>query len=542
MVLSGYSLPVISSMKKRTIPQQTNIQLGHLFYFLKLVFLAAVYVVTARFGFELDAVNKFATLVWLPSGIAVSALLLFGIRFWPGIALGAIVANMLNGAPFPVAIGIGIGNTLEALVCIYLLRRKGFMNSFNQVRNVYLFLLVAVPQSSAISATIGVTSLYLGGIIPPASFYMTWIAWVLGDAISMLVIVPLVLTWKSFPQIKLSAKRVIETLMLVISLAIVGMLVFFTTSVDYPITYLVFLPLIWAAVRFGQYGATIVVLILSIMAVTGTVLGLTPFSIGRLSDDLLSVQSFMGIITGTSLILAAVVTERKELERRKDDFIAIASHELKTPVTSIKLYMQLLHRKFKLAKDQKSADSVAKMDGQLNKLTDLINDLLDVSKIEGGKLRLNLGNFDLNNLVEETSENMQVTTKHLITKKLKSVGVVYGDRDRIGQVITNFLSNAIKYSPGKDKIIIKTIKEKKGLTVSVRDFGVGLNLKEQGKVFERFNRAGQEGPGGLPGLGIGLYISKEIINRHNGKIWVESRKGKGSTFSFSIPRKVFTNS
>lgn len=538
MVLSGYSLPAISSMKKRTAPQQTSISQWRLSYFLKLALLSSIYVVTARFGFELDAVNEFATLVWLPSGIAVAALLIFGRRLWPGIALGAVTANILNGAPLLVALGIGAGNTLEALVCVYILSRKGFANSFNQVRNVYLFLLVAVPQSSAISATIGVTSLYLGGIIPLSSFYMTWVAWVLGDAISMLVITPLLLTWKTIPQVRLSVKRVIETLLLIILLSIVGMLVFFTTNVDYPITYLVFLPLIWAAVRFGQYGATIVVLIISIMAVMGTILGLTSFSIGRLSDDLLSVQSFMGIITGTSLILAAVVTERKELERRKDDFIAIASHELKTPVTSIKLYMQLLHRKFKTAKDQKSADSVAKMDGQLNKLTNLINDLLDVSKIEGGKLRLNLDNFDLNSLVEEIAENMQVTTKHLIIKKLGNSGEVYGDRDRVGQVLTNFISNAIKYSRGTDKIIIKTINDKKGVTLSVKDFGVGLTPKEQGKVFERFNRAGQEEPGGLPGLGLGLYISSEIINRHKGKIWVESKKGKGSVFYFSLPRNL----
>lgn len=226
----------------------------------------------------------------------------------------------------------------------------------------------------------------------------------------------------------------------------------------------------------------------------------------------------------------------KELGKQKDDFMAIASHELKTPVTSIKLYTQLLHQKFKKLNDTKSAESVAKMDMQLNKLISLINDLLDVTKIEEGKLQFNFKKFNINKLINEITEEMQLTTKHRIEKDLGSGGDVYADQERIGQVLTNFISNAIKYSPDANKIIIKTTNGNK-LTVSIQDFGMGLTASEQKKVFERFNRAGQEGKGGMPGLGLGLYISKEIVKRHNGEIWVESKKGKGSTFSFSLPIK-----
>ena len=230
----------------------------------------------------------------------------------------------------------------------------------------------------------------------------------------------------------------------------------------------------------------------------------------------------------------------RELGRQKDDFIAIASHELKTPVTSIKLYTQLLHRKFQKQNDIQSADAVAKMDTQVNKLTALINDLLDVTKIEEGKLRLNFETFDFNDLTAEIVEEMQLTTKHKIEKHLGSVNPIDGDRDRIGQVLVNFISNAIKYSPGANKVIVKTASDKKNIVISVQDFGMGLTPKDQLKVFERFNRAGQEGPGGLPGLGLGLYISKEIIKRHKGEIWLESKKGRGSTFYFSLPIKTKT--
>ncbi|HUQ84795.1 MAG TPA: ATP-binding protein [Candidatus Limnocylindrales bacterium] len=225
-----------------------------------------------------------------------------------------------------------------------------------------------------------------------------------------------------------------------------------------------------------------------------------------------------------------------QVGKQKDEFIAIASHELKTPVTSIKLYSQLLHRKFQIAKDEKSALAVAKMDSQVNKLTDLINDLLDISKIEEGKLQLNLAEFDLNSLVEEILADMQLSTKIRIEKELSENEHIKGDRDRLGQVLVNFLTNAIKYSPESKKIIVRTTKDNNTVTVSVEDFGIGLTSKEQGKVFERFNRAGQEGLGGIQGLGLGLYISKEIVTRHKGKIWVKSVKDKGSTFFFSLPK------
>jgi signal transduction histidine kinase len=225
----------------------------------------------------------------------------------------------------------------------------------------------------------------------------------------------------------------------------------------------------------------------------------------------------------------------RELGKQKDEFMAIASHELKTPVTSIKLYTQLLHHKFVKARDIKSAESVTKMDMQVNKLVSLINDLLDATKIEEGKIKFNLELCDLNVIAKEVIEEMQLTTKHKIEMIPGKIGEVNADQNRISQVLVNFISNAIKYSPDANRVIVKTTGDKNNATVSVTDFGMGLTPEEQKKVFERFNRAGQEGPGGLPGLGLGLYISREIVRRHKGKIWVESKKRKGSTFYFSLP-------
>jgi PAS domain S-box-containing protein len=232
------------------------------------------------------------------------------------------------------------------------------------------------------------------------------------------------------------------------------------------------------------------------------------------------------------------VTKRKELERQKDEFLAIASHELKTPVTSLKAYGQVLQMIFEQKKDEMAVSALQKMDAQINKLTNLIGDLLDVTKIQSGKLMLQEEEYNFNDLVNEVTDQLQLTTRnHTIIKQLEDCGNIYGDRERIGQVLTNIISNAIKYSPDSNKIIIKTEPGKKDVTVYVQDFGVGIAKSKQDKVFEQFFRVSGEMENTFPGLGLGLYISSEIIKRHNGKIWVDSKEGEGSTFGFTIPIK-----
>ncbi len=231
------------------------------------------------------------------------------------------------------------------------------------------------------------------------------------------------------------------------------------------------------------------------------------------------------------------ITERRLLETQKDDFISIATHELKTPVTSIKAYAQVLQSRFAKAGNVKAVEMLSKMDVQLKKLTGLIGDLLDVTKVDGGKLQFHEGLFDFNDLATEIIEEMKLTTtKHHITKHLATTTIVLGDRDRIGQVITNLLSNAIKYSPHDKKIIVTSSVNKEGVTLCVRDFGIGIAKKNQSKVFERFFRAG-DAEDTFAGLGLGLFISSEIVKRHGGRISVKSAGGKGSIFCFTLPIK-----
>ena len=230
------------------------------------------------------------------------------------------------------------------------------------------------------------------------------------------------------------------------------------------------------------------------------------------------------------------ITNRKELERQKDEFLAIASHELKTPVTSLKAYGQVLQMLFEQKGDTASATAMLKMDTQINKLTSLISDLLDVTKIQSGKLVMQEEVYDFNDLLNDIIEELQLTTRnHEIVKKLDASKKVYGDKERIGQVITNLITNAIKYSPTSNQIIISSEARDKSVLCSVQDFGVGIAKEKQDKVFEQFFRVSGEKENTFPGLGLGLYVSSEIIKRQNGKIWLESTEGNGSTFFFTIP-------
>ena len=230
------------------------------------------------------------------------------------------------------------------------------------------------------------------------------------------------------------------------------------------------------------------------------------------------------------------IDEFKKLSAQKDTFLGIASHELKTPLTSLKLYAQVLERMLRKTGDEKNAEVAKKMDVQIVKLTSLIGDLLDVTKINSGKIHLNKEDFDFEKLALEIIEDQQMSTSYQIEFKTKSVGMVFADRDRVGQVMTNLISNAIKYAPNTDKIIVQIIEADGNVEFSVEDFGIGMPADKKDRVFEQYYRVSGDDGNTFPGIGLGLFISSEIVERSNGKIWVESVLEKGSTFSFSLPQ------
>lgn len=232
------------------------------------------------------------------------------------------------------------------------------------------------------------------------------------------------------------------------------------------------------------------------------------------------------------------IDDMKRQEKLKNDFIKMANHELKTPVTTIKGYVQLLKKMRGDSDDKFLVNSLNTIENQVNKLNLLIGDLLDISRMETGDLPLNKKEFSLLGLVTETIEDIKAAEQsHQINFELNypTDVEVYADKDRITQVLNNLLTNAIKYSPGSKVVNVELFVDGKCAVLSVEDFGIGMDKDELTRIFERFYRVSGDDEETFPGFGIGLFIVKDILERHHGKIWVESKKDEGSTFFFSLP-------
>ncbi len=234
------------------------------------------------------------------------------------------------------------------------------------------------------------------------------------------------------------------------------------------------------------------------------------------------------------------IDDQKKVEKEKDEFLSIASHELKTPLTSIKAYVQLLDRKLKLEKETAEAGFMVKVQDQIEKLNSLITDLLDVSKIENGKLKINKKPTNLETVIHNSIETILQTHENRQIKierhGIKPDVLIPLDEIRIEQVLINFLTNAIKYSPQNNQVIVTTFvdEEEQEVKVNVTDFGIGIPDFKQDAVFHKFYRV-EESSLQFQGMGIGLFICSEIIKQHHGNIGVSSKVDEGSTFYFTLP-------
>ena len=281
---------------------------------LLLVTIAAAYLGAAKLGIELSVSQGLITPVWAPTGIALAALVLGGFRLWPAVAVGALVANATSGASIPEAAAISVGNTLEALVGAALLARVGFRPALDRVRDVLALILLAAVASTAVSATNGVTTLWLSGDVAGSDYASNWLLWWIGDAMGALIVAPLLMVWLSTPLRGFGRVRIAEGLAVLALLVGVSSLVFLGGLWRYP--HLLFPLLVWATLRFRQHGAVTGNFVVAAIAVAGAVNGSTP--IGDLSSTVV-VQVLEGLLAGVAvamLILGAVLAERAATEAR----------------------------------------------------------------------------------------------------------------------------------------------------------------------------------------------------------------------------------
>lgn len=701
----------------------------------QIVLLTTVYFFTARLGLMLAPVGGFATLVWPPSGIALAALLLFGYRLWPGIALGAFLVNIYTDAPPLVALGIATGNTLEPLVGAFALRCvPGFHPSLERLRDVVALLFLAAVLGTTLSATIGVLSLALGGVIPFARFGETWNAWWLGDLVGNLIVAPLLLVWSDAASLRrdFSIRHLGEAIALMLSVIAVGMMGR-PGGFD---AYLYFPPLIWAALRFGQRGIVTITFVIACVAISRAALGVGAFVGSSLFESLRVLQGFMAIAASAFLVLGAViaerrlllvqvqenqlnlkklveertralaesnallsdaqelahigsfgwsvksgvlvwsselyriygrspevfmptfeaflgcvhpedrsvveravtdavhkpgpfqfeerilrpdgsqrilrslgrvfadasgsatrvvgfcedVTERKKAEdalrtaydnleervrqrtlelqesqqrssamaaenarlykeerlarsvaeeavRARDSFLSVASHELRNPLGVLHLHMELFEKNSAKADWERTVQTAAKMRRQIQRLTQLVDHLLDASRITAGKLQLEYARVDLTAIVRDVVSRLEESMRRAqcsVTVRADASVIGFWDPMRLDQIAMNLLSNASKYGAGKAIEVVVEGDDRWGRLI-VKDHGVGIAPADRERIFEQFERVNS---GQITGLGLGLWIVRQIVSSFGGTIRVASEIGNGSTFTVELPRRL----
>jgi diguanylate cyclase (GGDEF)-like protein/PAS domain S-box-containing protein len=284
--------------------------------------IAVVYLAAAKFGLTMAFTAAQVSLVWPPTGLALSALLLFGVELWPGILIGAFLANVTSHEPILVALAIAAGNTCEAVLAVRLLRRfAGLDQTLDIFRQAVGVIVFGAGVSTLVSATVGVLSLCVGGVQPWTAFGALWRTWWLGDATADLLIVPAVLTWHAWRHA--SRHRVGEAALILAGLALTSAGVFVgpfsdVTATHHPLAFIVFPFLIWAATRFGAAGAAASAIVTSSIAVWGAVHGLGPYASGSVADHLMLVQLFMTVVAITGLLLGSTMSERTLVLRRRD--------------------------------------------------------------------------------------------------------------------------------------------------------------------------------------------------------------------------------
>jgi len=509
--------------------------------------LVAVYFVAGRLGLLLPIGHSHVTLLWAPTGIAIAAVLLFGLRAAPGIALGAFLVNLALGGPAAGAAGIALGNTLEAVAGAWLLRRAGFRLSLDRVRDVLFFLAFAAVVAPAVSAVIGVASLAASGQIAPNRQALNLVSyWWLGDAMGALLVTPVLLTWAELPRPWTFRKeRMLEVVLLVAGLLAVSDLTLGAwlknPILHPPLAFTLFPFLVWAAIRFGPRGAATATLLAAGISIWATIEGRAPFARGTLEERLMFHHTYMALAAVTSLLLAAVFAESQAASEAKDRFLASLSHELRTPLTPVLAVVSALEEDARVPADLRRPLDLVRRNVELE--ARLIDDLLDLTRIVRGKLELHPEVTDARKVIEHTIEiccgGDAAGCPPVVTDLAAEDHRLWADPSRLTQVLWNLLNNAVKFTAPEGTITVRSRNDGDRLILQVSDTGMGIDPRVLPHVFDAFEQGRARSPRGAGGLGLGLAISKAIVELHGGRLTAESRgRGQGATFTVSLPASL----
>lgn len=542
------------------------------------ILLTITYFIVSKFAVTVSSLPGGATPFWPGSGINLAAVLLWGPQVWIGGFLGEFIHNLTLQEITPLGLlgilNVSIGNISETLVAAYIIQR--FVKPgqwFNQVRSAFYFILTALA-SPMICATIGITTVCLLGQVPWNLYSKIWRSIWIGDAVGILVLTPVLLVWSQDTTEfqKLAKERWLEiSTFLFLFIGIEEM----TFIKGYPIEYMLLPLLVWAIFRFGQPAGTLLLTVVSLLAIVATAHDFGPFIKGNLNESLVFLQSFIGVFAITTLILSAVINENKQANAKlkaanaelqkfaqlKDEFIANTSHELRTPLNGIIGIAESLIDGATGELSKQTCYNLAMIVSSGRRLASLVNDILDFSKLKHQSLQLQVKPIDLHSIVEVV---LTLSRPLLAQKDLQLINAippnlppVQADENRLQQILHNLVGNAIKFTPsGKVEVSAALInstatREIKNsqielsqtnldplnseIEIIISDTGIGISEDKFDRIFASFEQAEGSTARTYGGTGLGLTITKQLVECHGGEISVQSRLGEGSCFKFTLP-------
>jgi signal transduction histidine kinase len=559
---------------------------------LKIIGVAVLYYLFARLGYFLAFENITALPAWPPSGIAFALVILMGRSVWPGITIGALIANIMaywnNPGLGPqtiitVSSAIAIGNTIEAVAGNYMVKlwiKDSY--PFRHARNTFRFLFVALIMCLA-GASIGAGSLYLNNVIAADSITRILFSWWVGNVVGILLFTPFILSVARKIKVTLSPARIIEVGIYFLGIVTIYLLLqvdYLTITMQRALPLLALPFLLWLAFRFELIVAIAGVLIVSLISIYFTVHGIGPFILSGTDNSMLLLQIFIGVISISTIILSATVKERldaqhqllefnenleqmvqertkalndeigtrkvaeeklqrtnHELSKRNtelDNFVYSVSHDLRAPIASVLGLINLARIDKDVAMKDMYLDMINKSALQQDHF---IKEILDQSR--NSRLEVKREPIQFEPLIEETFNQLKFATS--TGKSVERVINIqqdepfFCDRWRLKVILNNIISNAIRYRNGRDPVIKVYVTISQNLAkLAIEDNGKGIEKEHLPNIYKMFYRATDDGAGS----GLGLYIVKEAIDKLNGNINIESEVGRGTTVQLEIPEII----
>lgn len=658
---------IISVFEVIKMPKLTSV------FVFKLILLTILYFIAGKIGLSLAYLHPSASAVWPPTGIAIACVLIFGKKIWPAIYVGAFLVNVTTTGDVPSSLFIALGNTLEAIIAGYLVKRfASGIHVFNKPETILRFAALASGIATMASATIGVASLLLFHFVLPSDAITVWITWWLGDAGGALVITPVVILWYLNHTVSLKLHYLSQLFLLFISPILMAILVF---SGIFPFPYLTMPIILWAAIGFGPRETATSILLVTVIATYFTSREQGPFVLENttLNQSLILLQIFIGVVVVTKLVIAAVVeekkraqkalgnsekrfrvlteksadatalldeqgtiqytspsaqhiigytpeeldttsvfalvhpqdlvtakktlvdvlqnpntsrilevrlkrkdntyvwvemngtnllndpavgaivvnyrdiSERKQLDEAKNEFLRIAAHQLRTPLSTMRWNMELLQKpKTRLSPDvQKKLSTVY---SKVKYMVDLVNELLDVTSIIEGDTKDKPQKVVVATTIEKiVAEFAEEIKKKSLSVTIRQIGnqipEIWIDQKRFYIVIQNIISNAIKYNSAGGTVEIVIQKKGTYVIIQVTDSGIGIPKADTQKIFTKFFRAANARTSNVDGTGLGLFVVKSYIEKWGGSLGFTSpapNKKVGTQFVLSLPYEKST--